>query len=205
VNTLSASAPDGAQFRLASRSPRRVQLLRDAGYRFETAPADVPEIPGAGESPLDYARRLALDKARAAAADLPCLGADTDVSVDGRILGKPRDAEDAVAMLLALSGRRHQVISAVALVAGARESVIATVTEVEFVHLDRAQALAYWATGEPADKAGAYAIQGLAARFVRAVQGSVTGVVGLPLAESCELLASFGIYPASAGQRLTSP
>lgn len=188
---------DRPQFVLASRSPRRVQLLREAGYRFETAPADVVEVPAAGESPLDYARRLALAKARAAATGTgPTLGADTDVSLDGRILGKPRDAEDAVAMLLALSGRSHQVISAVALVDGGRAEVLATVTEVEFVALDRAQALAYWATGEPADKAGAYAIQGLAARFVRAVRGSVSGVIGLPLAESCELLAGFGIYPA---------
>lgn len=184
------------QFLLASRSPRRVQLLREAGYRFVTAPADVPEVPGPGEPPLAYARRLALDKARAAARDsLPALGADTDVSLDGRVLGKPRDADDACDMLRALAGRSHQVISAVALVAGPREAVVATVTEVEFVALTRAQALAYWATGEPADKAGAYAIQGHAARFVRAVRGSVTGVIGLPLAETCDLLAEFGIHP----------
>lgn len=172
-----------------------MQLLREAGFTFDAKPADVPEIPGEHESPLDYARRLALNKARALSGALPVLGADTDVSLDGRILGKPRDADAAVAMLLALSGRSHEVISAVALVDGAREAVVATVTEVEFVRLDRAQALAYWQTGEPADKAGAYAIQGLAARFVRAVRGSVTGVIGLPLAESCDLLAQFGIHP----------
>ena len=182
------------QFLLASRSPRRVQLLQEAGYRFEARPADVPEVPGAGESPLDYARRLALAKARSLAGPLPALGADTDVSLDGRILGKPRDAEDACAMLLALAGRSHQVISAVALVEGGREALVATVTEVEFVPLTRAEALAYWDTGEPADKAGAYAIQGGAARFVRAVRGSVTGVIGLPLAETCNLLAQFGIH-----------
>ena len=181
------------QFLLASRSPRRVQLLHEAGYRFEARPADVPEVPKPGETPLDYARRLALAKARALAGALPVLGADTDVSLDGRILGKPRDAEDACAMLLALAGRSHQVISAVALVAEGREAVVATVTEVEFVPLTRAEALAYWATGEPADKAGAYAIQGRAARFVRAVRGSVTGVIGLPLAETCNLLSEFGI------------
>lgn len=203
ANTPAELPAGGLQFVLASRSPRRVQLLREAGYRFDSAPADVPEVPGAGESPLDYARRLALAKARGAAGGaMPALGADTDVSLDGRILGKPADAEDAVAMLLALSGRSHQVISAVALVDGGREEVVATVTEVEFVRLDRAQALAYWATGEPADKAGAYAIQGLAARFVRAVRGSVTGVIGLPLAESCELLARFGIHPHSDSRGL---
>ena len=98
-------------------------------------------------------------------------------------------------MLLALAGRSHQVISAVALVAGPREALVATVTEVEFVALTRAQALAYWATGEPADKAGAYAIQGLGGRYVRALRGSYSGVVGLPLAETAELLARFGIHP----------
>lgn len=190
---------DSPQFLLASRSPRRVQLLQEAGYRFAARPADVPEVPAPAETPLDYARRLALAKARALSGALPVLGADTDVSLDGRILGKPRDAEDACAMLLSLAGRSHQVISAVALVAGGREAVVATVTEVEFVALTRAEAMAYWATGEPADKAGAYAIQGLAARFVRAVRGSVTGVVGLPLAETCNLLSEFGIrsLPAS--------
>ena len=185
--------PPVPQFLLASRSPRRVQLLQEVGYRFEARPADVPEIPQPGETPLDYARRLALAKARTLAGALPVLGADTDVSLDGRILGKPRDAEDASAMLLALAGRSHQVISAVALVADGREAVVSTVTEVEFVPLTRAEALAYWATGEPADKAGAYAIQGRAARFVRAVRGSVSGVIGLPLAETCNLLSEFGI------------
>lgn len=187
-------------FVLASRSPRRVQLLREQGYVFDCLPVDLPEVPGPGEAPLAYARRLALDKARAAAArsGRPALGADTDVSIDGRILGKPRDAEDACAMLLALAGRSHQVISAVALVDGARQEVIATCTEVEFVPLDRAQALAYWASGEPADKAGAYAIQGLGGRYVRALRGSYSGVVGLPLAETAELLARFGIHPGPA-------
>lgn len=186
-----------APFVLASRSPRRVQLLREQGYVFDCLPVDLPEVPAPGETPLAYARRLALDKARAAHArsGRPALGADTDVSLDGRILGKPRDAEDACAMLLALSGRSHQVISAVALVDGAREEVVATRTEVEFVSLDRAQALAYWASGEPADKAGAYAIQGLGGRYVRALRGSYSGVVGLPLAETAELLAQFGIHP----------
>jgi septum formation protein len=189
-----------ATFVLASRSPRRVQLLREQGYAFDCLPVDLPEVPAPGEAPLAYARRLALDKARAAHArsGRPALGADTDVSLDGRILGKPRDAEDACAMLLSLSGRSHQVISAVALVDGAREALVATVTEVEFASLTRAQALAYWATGEPADKAGAYAIQGLGGRHVRALRGSYSGVVGLPLAETAELLAQFGIHPEPA-------
>lgn len=189
---------DPPQFCLASRSPRRVQLLRDVGYQFVTAPADVEEIAGAIESPLDYAVRLALAKARAVYArqpGLPALGADTDVSLDGRILGKPANADDAVRMLLTLAGRTHLVTTAVALVDARGADACSTVTELVFTDISRAQALAYWTTGEPADKAGGYAIQGLAARFVRAVRGSVTGVVGLPLAETIELLAHRGIHP----------
>ena len=185
------------QFLLASASPRRVQFLREAGYVFATRPADVPETPAAAEAPSAYALRVALAKAKAVQADSPtlCLGADTDVVLDGRILGKPQDADDAAAMLGALSGRTHQVISAVVVVQGVRVETALTFTEIEFVTLSAREIAAYVATGEPMGKAGAYAIQGAAARFVRNVRGSYTGVVGLPMAETCELLAQFGIHP----------
>lgn len=186
-----------AQLYLASRSPRRAQFLRQLGLRFETLPADVAEQPAPGQLPADYALAVALAKARAAAAvaslGLPVLGADTDVSIDGEILGKPRDRDDALAMLARLSGRTHEVCSAVVVIAGTRVESALTVTRVSFGTIDPAQAQAYWASGEPADKAGAYAIQGHAARWVKRIEGSYSGVVGLPLYETCELLQRFGV------------
>ena len=186
-----------AQLYLASRSPRRAQFLRQLGLRFETLSADVPEQPAPGQHPADYALATALAKARAAAAlaplALPVLGADTDVSIDGEILGKPRDRDDALAMLARLAGRTHEVCSAVVLIAGARMESALTLTRVSFGAIDAAQAAAYWASGEPADKAGAYAIQGHAARWVKSIEGSYSGVVGLPLYETCELLQRFGL------------
>lgn len=188
------------QFHLASASPRRREVLAQQGYAFDLVPADVAETPAPGEAPADYARRVALAKALAGAAwtadALPVLGADTDVVVDGAILGKPRDRDEALSMLARLSARRHEVHSAVALVAGARRELVHTVTEVEFGAVTPAAAAAYWASGEPSDKAGAYAIQGRGAGFVRAIRGSVSGVVGLPLYETIALLAAFGIHPA---------
>lgn len=182
-------------FYLASRSARRVQMLRDAGYRFECLPADIAEQARPGESPAAFARRLALEKARAVRTPraLLVLGADTDVALDGEILGKPRDREHAVDMLLRLSGRAHEVHSAVALVGADREELDATCTQVIFGRISQAEAEAYWATGEPADKAGAYAIQGGAARWVREIRGSYSGVVGLPLYETLQLLARLGV------------
>ncbi len=188
-----------AQFILASRSPRRVEFLREAGFVFAIEPADVPEIPLSHEAATDYALRVARAKAVAARhATLPTLAADTDVVLDGRILGKPADAAAAAAMLQALSGRSHQVISAVVVLSATQSISAVTVTEIDFVSLSAQQLAAYVASGEPLDKAGAYGIQGLAAQFVRAVRGSYTGVVGLPMAETCELLAQFSIYPRSS-------
>ena len=185
------------QLYLASRSPRRAQFLQQLGLRFETLAADVPEQPLPGQSPRDYALTTAVAKAEAAARlapqALPVLGADTDVSIDGEILGKPRDRGDALAMLERLSGRSHEVCSAVALIAGTRRATAVTVTRVRFGAITPAQAAAYWESGEPADKAGAYAIQGYAARWVRSIDGSYSGVVGLPLYETCELLQDFGV------------
>jgi len=197
MSPLSASSP---QFVLASRSPRRVQFLQEAGFSFITDPADVPEQPGTDEPAVDYALRVAVAKARAATARHPTLavlGADTDVVLKGRILGKPADDAEAAAMLGALSGATHEVVSAVALVQGAHAASIVTVTTIEFVCLSAADIAEYVASGEPMGKAGAYGIQGRAARFVRNVKGSYTGVVGLPMAETCELLATFGLRPPS--------
>jgi len=185
------------QLYLASRSPRRIQLLQQLGLQFEILPADVPEQPAPGQLPADYALATALAKATAAAGvaalPLPVLAADTDVSIDGQILGKPRDRNDALSMLQRLSGRTHEVCSAVVVIGGGRVESAVTVTRVSFGPIGAAQAAAYWESGEPADKAGAYAIQGHAARWVKSIAGSYSGVVGLPLYETCELLQRFGL------------
>jgi septum formation protein len=185
------------QLYLASRSPRRIQLLQQLGLHFEILPADVPEQPAPGQLPADYALATALAKATAAAGvaalPLPVLAADTDVSIDGQILGKPRDRNDALSMLQRLSGRTHEVCSAVVVIGRGRVESAVTVTRVSFGPIGAAQAAAYWESGEPADKAGAYAIQGHAARWVKSIDGSYSGVVGLPLYETCELLQRFGL------------
>lgn len=185
------------QLVLASQSPRRRELLMQLGVPFLQQPADVPEAPQPGEPAHDYARRIALAKARRGAElaglRLPVLGADTDVVVDGEILGKPRSPAHALEMLARLSGRSHEVCSAVAIVHRGREAVRLSVTEVQFGEIGAGQAQAYCASGEPLDKAGAYAIQGRGAAFVRSIRGSYSGVVGLPLYETAELLREFGI------------
>ena len=175
-------------------------MLRALGYQFECRPADIDERAQAGEPPPEFAQRMALEKARAlaSATGLAVLGADTDVAVDGQILGKPHDAEDAVQMLLRLSDRWHQVHSAVALIRAGREQLASTCTEVCFGRITRDDALAYWHSGEPADKAGAYAIQGLAGQWVREIRGSASGVIGLPLYETVELLRGAGLAPSMA-------
>jgi septum formation protein len=192
------------QLYLASRSPRRAELLRQLGLRFEVVCVDVAEIRAPGQTPADYARATALAKAQAGAAQcgiaaqIPVLGADTDVAIDGDILGKPRDADDAVGMLLRLADRSHEVFSAVALIGAAGIDVALSVTRVQFGPITRAQALDYWNSGEPADKAGAYAIQGYAARWIRTIEGSYSGVVGLPLYETVRLLERHGVQLAAA-------
>lgn len=197
------------QLYLASRSPRRAEFLAALGLRHAPIAADVVEQPKPGQSPLDYALETATAKARAGAANaplaIPVLGADTDVAIDGQILGKPRDADDAVAMLMRLAGRSHQVVSAVAVVLGERLETVATVTEVMFGDIDPADARAYAESGEPLDKAGAYGIQGYAARWVRGIEGSYTGVVGLPLYETAELLARFGVRSGVTQARPAAP
>jgi septum formation protein len=184
---------------LASRSPRRQELLRQVGLRFELLPADVDETRKPGQRPADYAIEMALAKARAARTHarqpLPVLGADTDVVIDGEILGKPARREEALAMLARLSARTHEVYSSVAAVLDGRFETALSVTRVSFGAITPAQAAAYWDTGEPAGKAGAYAIQGFGAQFVKEIHGSYSGVVGLPLFETLELLRRFGVAP----------
>jgi len=186
------------QIYLASQSPRRWELLQQLGINFEVLRVDVDETMQDGEAPTVYAERLALEKARAGrevqAADrhLPVLGADTIVVASGTVLGKPAGRQQAIEMLQLLSGSTHQVLSAVA-VAGDREVVAASVSRVTFRTLTRRECEAYWETGEPQDKAGAYAIQGLAAMFITRLEGSYSGVMGLPLYETAALLQEFGI------------
>jgi septum formation protein len=179
---------------LASASPRRQELLRDAGIPFTVQPADINESPRAGESPRDCAQRLAWEKALTVFQSQPqncVLGADTIVVVDDTILGKPRDADDAARMLRKLSGRTHAVITGVCLVgpaASGQWSVASTTktasetTLVTFCELSDDEIRDYVATGEPMDKAGAYAIQGIASRWILRIEGDYSNVVGLPVA-----------------------
>lgn len=204
-------ARDHAQFCLASASPRRRELLTALGYRFTVMPADIDETSTVAD-PADRVVALAEAKAHAVASGmasvtaLPVLAADTLVAVDGDMLGKPADADDAAAMLRRLSGRSHHVVSGVVLLAQGQVHRLSTTTEVDMAAWSDADIDAYWASGEPVGKAGGYAIQGLAAAWVRAVRGSYTGVVGLPLAETRALLAACGIAaPLSTSPLSTSP
>jgi septum formation protein len=198
---------------LASRSLRRRDLLKQIGVSFELlllreAPGRAPDFDEAqlpAEPPLAYVERIARHKAQVGWMRLtqrrllrhPVLAADTTVALAGEILGKPADRDEAVAFLQRLSGRVHQVHTAVAVCNEERLEVAVSSSEVEFGELSEPEVRHYVATGEPVDKAGAYAIQGRAALFVRALRGSYSGVVGLPLFETGRLLASFGIRPLS--------
>jgi septum formation protein len=210
---------------LASASPRRRELLTQAGVRFQVHPAHIPEDPLPGEEPIAYVTRLAREKAEAVyraltagsrtresgqdgeaerigdaggtgekgSRGLAVLGADTTVTLDGQILGKPADAADAARMLRMLSGRSHRVITGVALRTAAGTEVAAEVTAVRFLSLSDEEIAAYVATGEPMDKAGAYAVQGRAARWIPRVEGCYFNVMGLPLALVCALLEGRGV------------
>ncbi|PIA69370.1 septum formation inhibitor Maf [Ectopseudomonas toyotomiensis] len=188
-----------AELFLASASPRRRELLAQIAVPYVTQIASIDETPLPDEPPAAYVERLAREKARAGLLalggrdDAVVLGADTAVVLDGRILGKPADFNESRAMLLALSGRSHQVLTAVALVGGGREAARVVSSDVSFRPISEAEIEAYWASGEPCDKAGSYGIQGLAAVFVNQLQGSYSAVVGLPLCETAELLGEFGI------------
>lgn len=184
---------------LASGSPRRRELLDQIGVRYEPVPVDVDETPGADESPGAMVDRLARAKAAAGLAAVSgqrtVLGADTSVILDGRALGKPADAAAADAMLAALAGRAHEVVSGVAVATAAGVDSTCVCTRVAFRDIDAGERAAYCATGEPMGKAGAYAIQGLGAVFVRHLEGSYSNVVGLPLFETARLLAGAGMQP----------
>ncbi|TIH07607.1 Maf family protein [Pseudomonas leptonychotis] len=184
---------------LASGSPRRRELLTQIAVPFRTLIAPIDESALPDESPVAYVERLALAKGQAGLAELidsqdaVVLGADTAVVLDGRILGKPADRDEALATLSALSGRSHQVLTAVALVSRERVASRVVTSQVTFRALSLAEIEAYWASGEPQDKAGCYGIQGLAAVFVSQLHGSYSAVVGLPLCETAALLAEFAI------------
>ncbi|HET7175201.1 MAG TPA: Maf family protein [Gammaproteobacteria bacterium] len=183
---------------LASASPRRRQLLEQLGLSFEVQVPEVDETPRPGELPTDYVLRLARTKAESMAGKLGqpvarVLAADTAVVLGNVILGKPKGREDALVMLARLSGRDHEVLSAVALWHDGRVDMGLSRSEVRFRTIAAAEAAAYWDTGEPADKAGAYGIQGLGAVFVERLQGSYSGVMGLPLFETVELLRRAGM------------
>ena len=170
---------------LASRSPRRARLLREAGYEIDVVPADIDESRLAGEEPRQYVLRVAAEKAAAVApgaGDRIVVAADTVVLIDGLVLGKPADRRGAVAMLDRLSGRTHEVLTGVVAVRGARVLDAVEVTRVTFATLDAKRIVWYAGTGEPDDKAGAYAVQGIGSRFVERIEGSYTNVVGLPVA-----------------------
>jgi septum formation protein len=181
---------------LASASPRRRELLGQLGVPHVLAVPNIDEAVLAGESAVDYVVRMARAKARIVhphGAGLPVLAADTTVVIDERICGKPASAEDGIAMLLQLSGRSHEVLTAVALAAAGEVSQRLSRSEVRFRHLSLEEAIAYWNTGEPRDKAGSYAVQGHGAVFVEYLAGSYSGVMGLPLFETAELLAAAGL------------
>src|ERR1035438_6722695 len=198
---------------LASASPRRRELLAQAGFSFEVHPAHIPEDPNPNEDPIAYVIRIARSKAQAVFAQLSAnpvnhgpesplvvLGADTTVTLDNRILGKPSDPADAARILRLLSGRTHRVITGVALVTADATEIAAEITAVRFLTLSDQEIAAYIATGEPMDKAGAYAIQGRAARWIPRIQGDYFNVVGLPIALVSTLLESsrFPLPPSTS-------
>jgi len=201
--------PSEQKIYLASKSPRRRELLRQIGVDFEILMLRelpgraevVSEIPHPNEDPEVYVRRVAREKGQAGWQTVlgrklplrPILSADTTVSIDGKILGKPADANEAMKMLRWLSGRTHQVLTAITVTAEGKMSEALSRSEVRFAHLDEASLRAYCATKEPYDKAGAYGVQGFAAQFIEFISGSYSGIMGLPLFETSRLLHRVGI------------
>jgi len=183
---------------LASQSPRRRELLRQIGFDFDVLDVDVPERREPGETPADYVSRVAREKAGAGLLQVAAvpgaivIGADTEVVLDDDVFGKPADATDALAMLRRLSGRAHEVLSAVWCISASREEHALSISTVEFAALSDADIMAYVATGEAFGKAGAYAIQGRAAAFISRLGGSHSAVMGLPLHETALLLRRLG-------------
>jgi septum formation protein len=183
---------------LASASPRRSQLLDQLGVPHRVAPVDIDESRQPGESPADYVTRLASEKAKtlwerlSEAERLPVLGSDTTVAMGDEIFGKPEHREQGIAMLGRLSGRTHQVFTAVAMYSSPGCEVRLSISDVTFGTLNDADCEAYWRTGEPLGKAGGYAVQGRAAVFIARIGGSYSGIMGLPLYETAELLKKIG-------------
>jgi len=185
---------------LASRSPRRGELLRQIGVDFEVLPSDIDESVLPGEAPEQYVLRLAREKAEACMRRIvqdglplmPILAADTTVCADGEILGKPEDNADAAAMLRRMSDRWHSVHTGIALAWDGKVETMISSTQVEMAPLTDEEIAAYIASGEPHDKAGSYGIQGLAGAFIRRIEGSFTGVMGLPVYETAQLLKKAG-------------
>lgn len=186
---------------LASASPRRHEILAAMGVGFTASGVDIDETRHDDEPVTDMVVRLAVAKAAAARANLepsvPVIGADTAVAVDDRVLGKPGSRDEAIEMLVRLSGRAHRVFTGVALDYAGEVSTATSVTEVRFREISPEEASAYWQSGEPQDKAGAYAVQGIGGAFVESISGSYSGVVGLPVFETASLLAnaSLGVMP----------
>ncbi|MEY3038284.1 MAG: hypothetical protein RL143_851 [Pseudomonadota bacterium] len=181
---------------LASQSPRRKELLQQIGVISESVPADIDETPLAGELPEAYVERLAREKAECVAAIKPgrvVLGSDTTVVSNGKVLGKPQSFEDFKSMFSALADNVHQVMTAVAVTDGSTTRSKVAITDVAFGPVSEKQLQAYWDSGEPQDKAGGYGIQGLAAIFVKRIEGSYSAVVGLPLSETAELLSIYSV------------
>jgi len=195
-----ASTP--ARIILASSSPRRRELLTQIGVTYKALAVDVSEAPHPGETPEHYVQRVAAEKSQMGMDlsndGLPVLGADTEVVLDGEVLGKPRNFGQAARMLSRLSGREHRVLSAVSLRHGSHHWQALQTSLVTFRSIGADEMAAYWASGEPADKAGAYGIQGIGAVFVRHLAGSFSGVMGLPLFETAELLRNVGIVVLEA-------
>ncbi len=189
------------QLYLASQSPRRRELLSQIGVQYQVLGVDVEECMQSDETPQDYVSRLARQKSQAGWQSLasknlqaaPVLGADTIVELDGRVLEKPSSEEHGVQMLLSLSGRIHRVFTAVAVTYQQHQQLVVAVTDVGFTEISESQARRYWLTGEPRDKAGGYGIQGAGAVFVNHLSGSYSGVVGLPLFETQNLLKQFDV------------
>lgn len=197
-NMITSTEP---QLVLASASPRRRELLDQIGIRYRVEVADIDERESAGETAEALVQRLAVEKAAAiwqrSDRRLPVLGADTLGRLDNQLLVKPENYADAEAMLLKMAGREHEILSAVALQTTAGVTVKLSRSYVQFRDISVAEIAAYWSSGEPCDKAGAYAIQGYGATFVEQMRGSYSGIMGLPLFETAALLATAGIHPLS--------
>ena len=196
-----------AQIILASASPRRHQLLQQIGIRVMVRPVDIDEKQKNGEAVIDYVQRLAMEKAQRGfdiiknRQKLPVLGSDTIIELDGTILGKPGNRSLAKRMLLKLSEKKHTVYTAVAIVTEDTKIIVTSSTQVQFKRLDEAEIDCYLESGEADDKAGAYAIQGIAAQFVKNINGSYSGVMGLPLYETTQLLKQCGVLTLNCNKK----